>query len=100
MTTHLRKNVYRTLAILFSALALLWTAGQVQAEGETIRVISSSVTSEFPEGVRFRLEASSDSEITSIAVRFRAGQQTYGSVQLPGVRRGRAGGLAAALAYQ
>ena len=65
--------------MLLAGLALLMTSGTVGAEGETIQVLSSSAVSEFPEGIRFRLEASSDSEIGSIAVRFKAGQQTYGA---------------------
>lgn len=69
--------------LLIAALAiavptLFGSAAPIRAEGETIRIVSSTVTSEFPEGMRFRVDANSDNEISAIAVRFRIGQQTRG----------------------
>ena len=74
-----RKGLFRILALLLAGMTMLLASGTASAEGESIRVISSSAVSEFPQGIRFRLEAASDSEVTSIAVRFRAGLQTYGA---------------------
>ena len=74
-----RKHLIGALTALMAVLLLLWSAGAAQAEGETIRVVSSSVTSEFPDGIRFKLEASGDNEISSVAVRFRIGRRTTGS---------------------
>ena len=73
------KKLIIALALLLAAPFLVWTIAPIEAEGETIRVISSSVTSEFPEGFRFRLEVSGDNEITSVAVRLRAGQRQRGA---------------------
>ena len=68
--------------LLAAAFLLLWTAAPVHADEhpgeETIKVVASSVISEFPEGIRFRVEATGENEITSIAVRLRIGQQTSG----------------------
>ena len=68
------------LAPLLAAAFLLWLAAPVSADEEageeTIKIVASSVISEFPEGIRFRVEASGEHEITSIAVRLRIGQQT------------------------
>ena len=79
MRVNLRRYVTGALAPLLAVLSLLvWTADSAYADEETIRVVSSSVTSEFPEGIRFKLEASGENEITSIAVRFRVGQRARG----------------------
>ena len=59
-------------------LPLLWPADVARAEGEGIRVVSSTVTSEFPDGLRFRAEVEGDNEIDSVAVRLRIGQQGRG----------------------
>ena len=67
------------LALLFGAPLLVSTNAPTEADGETIRVVSSSVTSEFPEGFRFRAEVSGDNEITSVAVRLTAGQRERGA---------------------
>ena len=45
------------------------------AHGDGITVSSSNVVSEFPEGMRFSIEAESDHEIEEIAVKFRSGTQ-------------------------
>ena len=46
-----------------------------------IEVLSISVSSEFPDGMRFKAQIQSDNDIDSIAVRFRIGQQTRGSYE-------------------
>ena len=61
------------------AILLLLSGAPVHGEGEAIQVKSSSITSEFPDGFRVKLEASGENEITSIAVRLRIGQQTRGA---------------------
>ena len=66
------------LLVAVAAALLLLPSGEVMAQSGGIEVVSSSVTSEFPLGIRFRVEARSDSEIKEIAVRFRVGEQTRG----------------------
>ena len=74
------KIIIRLLAVFAVAAVIVSASATVShAEGETIRVISSSVASEFPDGMLFTLEAESDSEITSVAVRFRTGLQARGA---------------------
>ncbi|MCL0029051.1 hypothetical protein M1N23_02770 [Dehalococcoidia bacterium] len=51
---------------------------ELSAENEKISVISTSLISEFPEGMRFRAEVRGTNEITEIAVRFQVGQRTRG----------------------
>ena len=83
-------NRRKTLLIALAAAALsfmMWSPNARADEG-TIRVRSFSVTSEFPEGIRFRLEATSESEITSVAVRFRTGTQARGSYDYLAFERG------------
>ena len=75
------KNLARVLTLLMAAPLLLWAAASTSADGGTIRLISSSVTSEFPEGLRYKVNVSGENEITSIAVRFRIGQQTRGAFE-------------------
>ncbi|MCH9011045.1 MAG: hypothetical protein IIC21_10505, partial [Chloroflexi bacterium] len=57
---------------------LVAEARTASADGGNIKVISSGVTSEFPLGMRFKLEAEGDNEIVEVAVRFRIGQQARG----------------------
>ncbi len=69
------------LAALAMSLALLLLSSQMafaQSGPGSIRVLSHSVTSEFPEGFRVKLEAQSDSDITSVALRLRIGDQAAG----------------------
>ena len=66
--------------LLFVPFIFIFTSLSVYAAGDSsIKVIYSSAISEFPEGIRFQLKASSDNKITSIAVRFNTGQATTGS---------------------
>ena len=69
-------NLSRYLVFLIAVGVLLGRAAPVSADEEAIEIVSSSVTSEFPEGIRFKIEARGQNEITSIAVRLRIGQQT------------------------
>ena len=69
-------RLVKLLTILMAAASILWAVAPVHAEGETIEVKSSSVTSEFPDGFRIEVEASGESEVKSIAIRLKAGQRT------------------------
>ncbi len=62
-------------AIIVAALLML-APGQVAAQSGTIKIVNAAVVSEFPEGFRVRVQAQSDHEITSLAVRLRIGQRT------------------------
>ena len=66
------------LAFALATGLLLLSGGAAAAQTAGIEVLSSSVTSEFPLGIRFRLEARSEGQIEEIAVRFRVGEQTRG----------------------
>ena len=68
--------VLLALAPLLAAPLLFWSVASTYAEGEPIRLTSSSATSEFPEGIRFKAEVEGEAEISSVAVRLRVGQQT------------------------
>ena len=68
----------RYLLAAGAAGLLLLTSGAVEAQSVGIEVVSSGVTSEFPLGMRFYLEARADNPIEEIAVRFRVGEQTRG----------------------
>ena len=75
-----------TAAVVF-AFGLAGVAGADVSGSVTVR--SSSLTSEFPEGFRVRLTASSDREVESVAIRLRIGRQTRtGYDYLETTRRG------------
>ena len=84
----LQKYLIRTLVPVLLAPMMMWPATLAQADGEPIRVLSSSATSEFPEGIRFRAEVEGDNEITSVAVRFRIGAQTRGVFEYADFEKG------------
>ncbi len=85
----LEKTITRLLAITLTAPLILLSAGTLaNAEGESIRVISTSVTSEFPGGIRFKVQASGENEITSVAVRFKTGRQTRGTYDYLNLQQG------------
>ena len=69
----------RTAVLLLIFLVTLWPTAIAEADDSPIRVESSSVTSDFPSGILFRLQATGDNDIESVAVRFRIGQQTTGA---------------------
>ncbi len=67
----------RSVVLLIVGLALVVGLAKpdgVVAQGEDIRVISSSVVSEFPEGMRFFVEAEGENEIEEISVRLKVGR--------------------------
>ena len=66
------------VAALLASTLFFFAHGVVQAEGEQLKLVSSEVASEFPEGIRFKASVESQSEVASIAVRLRIGQQTRG----------------------
>ena len=55
-----------------------WQGEIAAATGSDIEIESASAKSEFPEGIRFEIVASSPSPINEIAVNFRVGQQISG----------------------
>ena len=55
-----------------------WQLEPVAAIGSDIEIESTSAKSEFPDGIRFEIVASSPSLINEIAVNFRVGQQISG----------------------
>ena len=69
----------RAMVLLLGTPFMLWPLATASADEGSIQVESSSVTSEFPDGMRFKVRATAETEITSVAVRFRIGQQTTGS---------------------
>ena len=75
MTTGKCRNLAGTLAVALMATMLV-SSGMAEAEGGVIRVDSSGITSEFPEGFRIRVHAGGDSNITSILIRLKIGQRT------------------------
>jgi hypothetical protein len=73
----------KALSPVLAAMLMLWYVAPAYAdEGEEdgpISVVSSVITSEFPEGFRINVEASGEAEIVSVAVRLRIGQLTRGA---------------------
>ena len=66
------------IAIVAAALALAGLApfaGDARAQDGPIRVMSSEVSSEFPEGIRFRLSLESDNAMDAVSVRFQTGTE-------------------------
>ena len=67
------------LVVIFGLALLPWTSPAVYADSGSIKITAAGVTSEFPTGIRIRVEATGDNELTSVAVRLRIGQRTSGS---------------------
>ena len=86
----LDKYLIRALVPMLLALLMMWPTPSANADEGTIRVISSSATSEFPEGIRFRAELEGDNDITSVALRFRVGVRTTGVFEYAEFEKGRA----------
>ncbi|MCI0437919.1 MAG: hypothetical protein L0177_02180 [Chloroflexi bacterium] len=85
----LGKHLLKTLALAIAASAALLLGGAASAQNAaSIRVINTSVTSEFPEGMRFKAEVDSDVEVESIAVRFRIGQRARGVYEYLTMQKG------------
>ena len=78
MRAQITIRTVRSPALLLAAAFVLWSAAPAYAQEPQISLVSSSVTSEFPAGFRFKAEVSGENEITSIAVRFRIGTATTG----------------------
>ena len=78
------RTVGRTIGLLLAAAASLWVFSQdVRAQSAVvgIELVSSEVTSEFQEGIRFETTVRSAAEIEEIAVRFRIGQREVGAYE-------------------
>ena len=73
-----------TLIVAACILASLVPASIATASSETIAVESTSVVSEFPDGMRFSIEVESEEEIEEVAVKFRKGtheREVYGYME-------------------
>jgi hypothetical protein len=81
LEAHASPGARLLLVGLVALLVVVVGTRDVAAEGEAITVVSVSVVSEFPEGIRFRAEVEGEGEITRIAVRFRVGQRTRGAYE-------------------
>ena len=69
----------RAVLFLIACLALILVASNphsafAQGDDDRVRALSSSVVSEFPEGMRFFIEVEGDNEIEEISVRLKVGQ--------------------------
>ena len=73
------KRLVGYLAVALGAMVVVFAAGAHPVSADT-EVVSSSITSEYPEGIRLKLEVKSDVEITEIERRARVGQRTIGQV--------------------
>ena len=63
------------LAAMLALSVLSPFAGGVRAQNGPIRLMSTEVTSEFPQGIRFRVSLESDNDIDSVSVRFQTGTE-------------------------
>ena len=78
MTKNLSRTALRALA--FAAVAAVaFSSVPAVAEEPAIRIASSDVTSEFPEGFRIKVRADAEAEVSFIAVRVKIGQQRRGA---------------------
>ncbi len=67
----------RAVTLLIVGLALIIASAKpegVAAQADDIRVLSSSVVSEFPEGMRYSIEVEGENEIEEISVRLKVGR--------------------------
>lgn len=68
------KNIsLASILILIFGVLLIFPTNSINADTPPIELIDASATSEFPKGIRFKVKATSSSEIESIAVRFKIG---------------------------
>lgn len=88
MTVDLARKLGPALGLLLLAGAMLVTSAQpVKAQKTTsvpIELVSSSITSEFPDAFRVKVEARGENDITQIALRMRIGQRTRGVYEYMG----------------
>ena len=78
------RNVVRTIGLLLAVAASLWAFSadaRAQSAVTGIELVSSEVTSEFQEGIRFEATVRSAAEVEEIAVRFRIGQREVGAYE-------------------
>ena len=78
------RNVVRTIGLLFAVAASIWAFSadaRAQSAVTGIELVSSEVTSEFQEGIRFEATVRSAAEVEEIAVRFRIGQREVGAYE-------------------
>ncbi len=67
----------RAVTLLIVGLALIIASAKpesVVAQGDDIRILSASVVSEFPEGMRYSIEVEGENEIEEISVRLKVGR--------------------------
>ena len=79
-----RLRLFRIAGMLLAAtVAMSALASQTWAQGSggDIELVSSEVTSEFQQGIRFEVDVRSSAEIEEIAVRFRIGQREVGAYE-------------------
>ena len=69
------------LLAVFLFLSVFAAQSSAQTGGGGIELLSSEVTSQFQEGIRFSAEVRSSAEIEEIAVRFRIGQRDVGAYE-------------------
>ena len=75
---YIKKNSIASILILIFGIFLILPTNSINANTPPIELIDASATSEFPKGIRFKVKATSTSEIESIAVRFKIGLITTG----------------------
>ena len=73
------KNIVKTFAILIVIGFVFWDTSSKPVIAQTIKVLSSSVTSEFPTGFSVKVQAMGVENIHSIAIRLKIGQQSRGA---------------------
>ena len=67
----------RAVTLLIVGLALIIVSAKpesIVAQGDDIRILSASVVSEFPEGMRYSIEVEGENEIEEISVRLKVGR--------------------------
>ena len=87
MTLRLTKGLAAATALLLLAGGVFLLSDRTAAAQEaasSIKVMESSVTSEFPEGYRIKVAAEAENDIKQIAVRMRIGQRTRGVYEYMG----------------
>ena len=78
------RNVGRVAGLLLAVLLVLSVSATqtwAQSSDGDIELLSSEVTSEFQEGIRFEVDVRSAAEIEEMAVRFRIGQREVGAYE-------------------
>ena len=78
------RTVVRMIGLLLAVAASIWAFSadaRAQSAVTGIELVSSEVTSEFQEGIRFEATVQSAAEIEELAVRFRIGQREVGAYE-------------------